>query len=92
MSLYVLGNCIEVMTGFPDKAVAQNLANPPYLISFRAVPGTPLPVTKLTSGLQPACNKMYRVLKKNVLMISFYGWNRVDRFVVAWKIAGICRD
>lgn len=52
MSLYVLGNCIEVMTGFPDKAVAQNLANPPYLISFRAVPGTPLPVTKLTSGLQ----------------------------------------
>jgi hypothetical protein len=23
---------------------------------------------------------MYRVLKKDALMVSFYGWNRVDRF------------
>lgn len=31
---------------------------------------------------------MYRVLKKDALMVSFYGWNRVDRFVNAWKAAG----
>ncbi len=31
---------------------------------------------------------MYRVLKKDALMVSFYGWNRVDRFMSAWKNAG----
>ena len=31
---------------------------------------------------------MYRVLKKDALMVSFYGWNRVDRFMAAWKNAG----
>jgi DNA modification methylase len=31
---------------------------------------------------------MYRVLKKDALMVSFYGWNRVDRFMAAWKAAG----
>ncbi|MGC6746902.1 hypothetical protein ACP0HM_35775 [Escherichia coli] len=28
---------------------------------------------------------MYRVLKKDALMVSFYGWNRVDRFMAARK-------
>uniref|UniRef100_UPI00222073B1 DNA methyltransferase n=1 Tax=Salmonella enterica TaxID=28901 RepID=UPI00222073B1 len=30
----------------------------------------------------------YRVLKKDALLVSFYGWNRVDRFMAAWKSAG----
>jgi site-specific DNA-methyltransferase (adenine-specific) len=38
--------------------------------------------------LQPATLEMYRVLKKDALMVSFYGWNRVDRFMAAWKAAG----
>lgn len=28
------------------------------------------------------------MLKKDALMVSFYGWNRVDRFMAAWKNAG----
>ncbi|MBL1517474.1 DNA methylase [Klebsiella pneumoniae] len=31
------------------------------------------------------CNS---ALKKDALMVSFYGWNRVDRFMAAWKNAG----
>lgn len=31
---------------------------------------------------------MYRVLKNHSLMVSFYGWNRVDRFMAEWKAAG----
>jgi len=31
---------------------------------------------------------MYRVLKNDALMVSFYGWNRVDRFMAAGKEAG----
>ncbi|ENG82358.1 DNA methyltransferase [Escherichia coli] len=33
-----------------------------------------------------ACNEMYRVLKKDALMVSFYGWNRVDRFMAPGKM------
>nr|AVI43628.1 hypothetical protein [Klebsiella pneumoniae] len=36
--------------------------------------------------LQPATLEMYRVLK-DALMVSFYSWNRVDRFMAAWKAA-----
>ncbi|KAB0105344.1 DNA modification methylase, partial [Escherichia coli] len=38
--------------------------------------------------LQPASNEMYRVLKKDALMVSFYGWHRIDRFMAAWIRAG----
>ncbi|CAA2931222.1 hypothetical protein ARSQ2_02374 [Arsenophonus endosymbiont of Bemisia tabaci Q2] len=31
---------------------------------------------------------MFRVLKPNSLMVSFYGWNRVEKFVDAWKKSG----
>ena len=40
------------------------------------VPGAPLPVTLTMTG----CNLP--------VMVSFYGWNRVDRFMAAWKNAG----
>lgn len=88
MSRYVLGNCVEVMSGFPDKAVDLILTDPPYLVGFRDRSGRTLAGDKTDEWLQPACNEMYRVLKKDALMISFYGWNRVDRFMAAWKNAG----
>ena len=88
MSRYVLGNCVEVMSGFPDKAVDLILTAPPYLGGFRARSGRTLAGDKTDEWLQPACNEMYRVLKKDALMISFYGWNRVDRFMASWKNAG----
>ncbi|XJL32567.1 DNA methyltransferase (plasmid) [Escherichia coli] len=47
-----------------------------------------MPAIITDEWLQPACNEMYRVLKKDALMVSFYGWNRVDRFMAAWKNAG----
>lgn len=88
MSRYVLGNCVEVMSGFPDKVVDLILTDPPYLVGFRDRSGRTLAGDKTDEWLQPACTEMYRVLKKDALMISFYGWNRVDRFMAAWKNAG----
>lgn len=88
MSRYVLGNCVEVMSGFPDKAVDLILTDPLYLVGFRDRSGRTLAGDKTDKWLQSACYEMYRVLKKDVLMMSFYGWNRVDRFMAAWKNAG----
>ncbi len=66
----------------------RTLTDPPYLVGFRDRQGRTIAGDKTDEWLQPACNEMYRVLKKDALMVSFYGWNRVDRFMSAWKNAG----
>jgi site-specific DNA-methyltransferase (adenine-specific) len=76
------------MSAFPANAVDFILTDPPYLVSFKDRSGRTIAGDKTDEWLQPACNEMYRVLKKDALMVSFYGWNRVDRFVNAWKTAG----
>src|SRR3546814_5159686 len=38
--------------------------------------------------LAPAFAQMFRVLRDDAFCISFYGWNRVDRFFAAWRAAG----
>lgn len=88
MSRFVQGNCVEIMAGFPDNAVDFILTDPPYLVGFRDCQGRTIAGDVTDEWLQPACHEMYRVLKKDALMVSFYGWNRADRFIAAWKAAG----
>ncbi len=47
-----------------------------------------LPVTKPMNGSNPPAMRCTASSKKDALMVSFYGWNRVDRFMSAWKSAG----
>ncbi|EFJ0037249.1 conjugation system SOS inhibitor PsiB [Escherichia coli] len=88
MSRFILGDCVRVMATFPGNAVDFILTDPPYLVGFRDRQGRTIAGDKTDEWLQPACNEMYRVLKKDALMVSFYGWNRVVRFMAAWKNAG----
>jgi site-specific DNA-methyltransferase (adenine-specific) len=44
--------------------------------------------TTTTRWLRPAFNQMHRVLNPGGLCVSFYGWNKVDLFVDAWRAAG----
>lgn len=81
MSRFIQGNCVHIMSGFPDNAVDFILTDPPYLVGFRDRQGRTIAGDKTDEWLQPACHEMYRVLKKDALLISFYGWNRVDRFI-----------
>ncbi|HED3493263.1 TPA: DNA methylase, partial [Klebsiella variicola subsp. variicola] len=88
MSRFILGNCIDVMRGFPDRAVDLIVTDPPYVVGFKDRQGRQIAGDVTDEWLQPATLEMYRVLKKDALMVSFYGWNRVDRFMAAWKAAG----
>ena len=92
MSRFILGNCIDVMRGFPDRAVDLIVTDPPYLVGFKDRSGRSIAGDKTDEWLAPATLEMYRVLKKDALMVSFYGWNRVDRFMAAWKAAGFYAD
>ncbi|EMC8437426.1 DNA methylase [Escherichia coli] len=88
MSRFVLGNCIDVMARIPDNAIDFILIDPPYLVGFRDRSGRTIAGDVNDDWLQPASNEMYRVLKKDALMVSFYGWHRIDRFMAVWIRAG----
>ena len=66
MSRFVLGNCIDVMARIPDNAIDFILTDPPYLVGFRDRSGRTIAGDKTDEWLQPACNEMFRVLKRRV--------------------------
>lgn len=70
MSRFVLGNCIDVMARIPDNAIDFILTDPPYLVGFRDRSGRTIAGDKTDEWLQPACNEMFRVLKKDALLTS----------------------
>ncbi|WP_368086154.1 DNA methyltransferase, partial [Salmonella enterica] len=65
MSRFILGNCVDIMASFPERAVDFILTDPPYLVGFRDRSGRSIAGDKTDEWLQPACNEMYRVLKKD---------------------------
>lgn len=88
MSRYVLGDSVQVMSTFPAASVDFILTDPPYLVGFTDRSGRSIANDTNRDWVLPASREMFRVLKPNSLMVSFYGWNRVDTFVSAWKQAG----
>lgn len=72
MSRFILGDCVRVMATIPDNAIDFILTDPPYLVGFRDRSGRTIAGDVNDDWLQPASNEMYRVLKKDALMVSFY--------------------
>lgn len=50
MSRFILGNCVNIMASFPDRAVDFILTDPRIWSGFVTVPAAVLPVTKPTNG------------------------------------------
>ncbi|WP_273974747.1 MULTISPECIES: DNA methyltransferase [Serratia] len=88
MSRFVLGDSVQVMAGYPASSVDFVLTDPPYLVGFKDRSGRSIAGDVNDEWVQPAFAEMFRVLKPNSLAVSFYGWNRVDTFMTAWKRAG----
>ncbi len=88
MSLYVLGDSVQVMAGFPSNSIDFVLTDPPYLVGFTDRSGRSIANDRNDEWVRPAFREMFRVLKPDSLAVSFYGWNRVDTFMAAWKQAG----
>jgi len=88
MSRFLQGDCVEVMAGYPAESVDFVLTDPPYLVGFKDRSGRSIANDTNADWVEPAFAEMYRVLKPDSLAISFYGWNRVDTFMTAWKRAG----
>lgn len=88
MSRFIQDDCEQVMSGFPSSAVDFILTDLPYLVGFTDRSGRSIVNDKNGDWLLPVSKEMFRVLKPNSLAVSFYGWNRMDLFMQAWKAAG----
>lgn len=81
-------DCIQAMRAFDRGSVDFILTDPPYLVNYRDRGGRKVANDDNARWLRPAFNQMHRVLKDGGFAVSFYGWNKVDLFMDAWKAAG----
>jgi adenine-specific DNA-methyltransferase len=84
----VTGDCVEVMRQMPAESVELIATDPPYLVGYTSRDGRSVANDITSEWLLPAVREMYRVLKYNRFLLSFYGWNKVDTFFAAWKAVG----
>jgi adenine-specific DNA-methyltransferase len=82
------GDCIGVMRGLEGGLVDFILTDPPYITRYRGRDGRSVANDDNARWLKPAFNQMHRVLKYGGFCLSFYGWNKVDLFMDAWRSAG----
>jgi adenine-specific DNA-methyltransferase len=84
----LLGDCVQVMGQMPKESVDCIVTDPPYICRFQSRDGRTVVNDDRDDWLEPAFTQMYRVLKPDRFLVSFYGWHRVDAFFAAWKAAG----
>ena len=82
------GDCTKLMTGMEANSVDLILTDPPYITHYRGRDGRTVANDDNARWLKPAFAEMHRLLKPGGFAVSFYGWNKVDLFVEAWKAAG----
>jgi DNA modification methylase len=82
------GDCISIMHSLPTNSIDFIMADPPYLVRYQDREGRSIQNDSNSDWLLPAFTEAYRVLKQDRLMVSFYGWTQVDKFIHAWRSAG----
>jgi DNA modification methylase len=82
------GDCVDVMAHMPQQCVDFVLTDPPYLVNYRDRSGRRVANDDNDAWLRPAFRQIHRVLKPNCLALSFYGWDKADIFITAWRAAG----
>lgn len=82
------GDCTKLLRRLPENCVDLVVTDPPYLVN-RDRSGRRLRGDRSDAWLRPAFAEIGRVLKPGGLCVSFYGWNRADDFLGAWRAAGL---
>ncbi len=82
------GDCVEIMRGMEAGSVDFIITDPPYITRYRARDGRTVANDDNARWLKPAFAQMHRLLKATAFCVSFYGWNKADLFIDAWRNAG----
>ncbi|MGE0278466.1 MAG: DNA methyltransferase [Nitrospiraceae bacterium] len=84
----IRGDCIEAMATLPANSVDLAVTDPPYLVKYRSRDGRRIANDGNDAWLEPAFARLYRVMKPDSYAVSFYGYDKADLFIAAWKKAG----
>ena len=84
----IRGDCVQIMQQLPSASVGLVVTDPPYLVNYRSRDHRRCANDDNSSWLEPAFSEIYRLLKPDTFCVSFYGWNKAERFLRAWKVAG----
>lgn len=82
------GDCLDMLPRLPAGSVDFVLTDPPYLARYVSRDGRRVPNDDNGAWIKPAFAEIFRVLARNSLAVSFYGWPHADRFLAAWRAAG----
>ena len=82
------GDCVSIMRGMQPASVDFIITDPPYITRYADRTGRRVANDDNTQWLKPAFAQMHRLLKSAAFCISFYGWNKADLFIDAWRRAG----
>ena len=82
------GDCTQVMRQLPAASVDFVLTDPPYLVRYKDSSGRTVPNDDNGRWMFPAFSELYRVLKPDSYMVSFYGASKADRFLTVWRECG----
>jgi site-specific DNA-methyltransferase (adenine-specific) len=88
MTLFLQGDCLDILPTFSRECVNFVLTDPPYLARYTDRSGRSLCNDDNDAWLKPAFREIYRVLARDSYAVSFYGWPNADRFIWAWREAG----
>jgi site-specific DNA-methyltransferase (adenine-specific) len=72
----------------PAASVDLVVTDPPYGVRYRDRLNRTIANDDNPERILGAFNDVYRVLKPDTFCVSFYGWNRADAFLTAWRRAG----
>ena len=81
-------DCVPFLPLIPSESVDFVVTDPPYLVSYRPRDGRRCQGDDSDYWLRPSFEELYRTLKPNSLLATFYGWPEIDRFMTAWKACG----
>lgn len=82
------GDCVQIMRGMQSGSVDFVITDPPYITRYCDRSGRSVANDDNAQWLKPAFAQMHRLLKSTAFCISFYGWNKADLFIDAWRSAG----
>jgi hypothetical protein len=82
------GDCVEIMRQMQPASIDFVITDPPYITRYCARDGRSVANDDNARWLKPAFAQMHRLLKSAAFCISFYGWNKADLFIDAWRAAG----
>lgn len=83
------GDCTAILATLPSGSVDLVVTDPPYVCRYRDRTGRAVANDNHAEWIAPAFREIHRVMKPDTLCVSFYGWQHVERFMLAWKGAGL---